>query len=218
MRTLLLVASIFMSSTGSLLAADLLRGSDYDWSGAYVGAHAGHSWGETGNSWRNMATVWNTWQPDGNISYDSAAGGIHAGYLWRQGWFAYGIEGDFTWTSLKGDDRQFAGQVNALEISHLATIRGRLGVPIGSALLFATGGLAVGEIEKKDVTLGLSNSNDLVGWTVGGGLEYALMGGLRARLEYQYVDFGSVVSGLVYDHRADDVDIQSVRGGVSYGF
>ncbi|WP_411028748.1 outer membrane protein, partial [Salmonella sp. s59944] len=68
------------------------------------------------------------------------------------------------------------------------------------------------------LTLGWSTSNDVVGWTVGGGLEYALMGGLRARVEYQYVDFGSVVSSLNYDHRADDIDIHSVRGGLSYGF
>lgn len=57
-----------------------------------------------------------------------------------------------------------------------------------------------------------------MGWTIGGGLEYAVLGSLRARVEYQYVDFGSVVSGLAYDHRADDIDIQSMRGGVSYGF
>ena len=49
-------------------------------------------------------------------------------------------------------------------------------------------------------------------------MEYAFSAGLRARVEYQYIDFGSVVSGLAYDHRADDLDIQSVRGGLSYGF
>ena len=94
-------------------------------------------------------------------------------------------------------------------MSYVSTIR---------ALLFATAGIAIGEITKSDFTTGTSNSNDLVGWTVGAGIEYALFGGLRARAEYQYVDFGSAVSGLVYDHRADDLDIHSLRGGVSYGF
>lgn len=218
MRTFLLAASIFVSSTGSLFAFDFLRGSDHDWSGFHVGGHAGQSWGETGNSWRNALAGYPTWQPDGDISYDSASGGVHAGYLWQQGWFAYGVEGDFTWASLKGDDRQFAGRVNGLEMDHFGTVRARLGVVQGRALVFATGGIAFSEIDKKDLTVGRSNSNDLVGWVVGGGFEYALFSRVRARVEYQYIDFGSVVSGLDYDHRADDVDIQSVRAGVSYGF
>lgn len=218
MRTALVVGFILATSASSLCASELLKGSNYDWSGLYVGAQAGTSWGETGNSWRNANAGYPDWLPDGEISYDSSAIGLHLGYLWQSGWLAYGIEGDITWSSLKGDDSQFAGFVNELKMSRFATIRARMGVTTGRALLFATAGLAVGEIEKNDLTLNASSSNDLVGWTVGGGIEYALVDNLRARAEYQYVDFGSVVSGLNYDHRADNVKIHSLRGGLSYGF
>lgn len=215
MRLAIVVSLIFTLSAGAARSGELLKGGLYDWSGPYAGAHAGKAWGETGNSWRNSVTPW---QPDGDISYDNTASGVHLGYLWQRGWLAYGIEGDVTWASLKGDDSQFAGLVNALEMDHFSTIRARAGYAYDKALLFVTAGVAFGEIDKKDLTLNSSNSNDLVGWTAGGGLEYAILGGLRARAEYQYIDFGSVVSGLAYDHRADNVEIHNVRGGLSYGF
>jgi len=81
---------------------------------------------------------------------------------------AYGIEGDFSWASLKGDDSQFAGYVNALEINYIGTIRARAGVAYGRSLVYATGGIAFSSIEKKDLTNGRSVSNDLVGWTLDG--------------------------------------------------
>ena len=92
MRTALAMGLILASFAGDLRAAEL-RGAIYDWSGLYVGAHAGKSWGETGNSWRNTATPWT---PDGDISYDNSAAGLHLGYLWQRGSFVYGLEGAFT--------------------------------------------------------------------------------------------------------------------------
>ncbi|MGE0024227.1 MAG: outer membrane protein [Hyphomicrobium sp.] len=203
---------IFLSMTCSAAAGD---GRTQDWHGFYIGGHVGASWGETGNSWRNNVTPWT---PDGDISYDNVSSGLHLGHLWQQDWLAVGIEGDVTWASLKGDDSQFAGLVNAIEMNTVGTIRARAGVVQGPSLFYATGGIAFGDLEKKDLTLGASASNDLVGWTIGGGYEHAFIGGWRGRIEYQYVDFGSAVSGLSYDHRADDLDIQSLRAGVSYGF
>ena len=187
------------------------------WNGFYVGAHLGRSWGETGNSWR-FRPAGTSWTADGEISYDSTSGGIHAGHLWQYGPLAFGVEGDFTWGSLKGDDSKFAGALNALEMDYVSTIRGRLGFVNGPSLIYATAGVALAELDKKDLDAQTSVSNDVSGWTVGAGYEHMLWGGLRARVEYQYVNFGSTVSGLAYDHRADDLDIHTVRGGMSYGF
>lgn len=212
MRTFFASSLLVFAVTAS--AADRAFADPHDWNGFYAGAHLGKSWGETGNSWRNATP----WVPDGDISYDSVSGGLHVGHLWQYGALVFGIEGDYSWASLKGDDTQFAGLVNAIEMDYVATIRGRLGFASGRSLIYATGGIAFSELDKKDLSLGNSASNDLVGWTVGAGYEHALWGGWRARAEYQYIDFGSTVSALVYEHRADDLTIHSVRGGVSYGF
>lgn len=212
MRALIASALLVTSVNSTALAGDSSTG---DWSGFYVGGHVGYAWGETGNSWRNNVTPWT---PDGDISYDDVSSGLHLGHLWQNGWLAYGIEGDITWSSLEGDDSQFAGLVNAVEMNYMATIRARAGVTRGPSLFYATGGVAFSELEKKDLTLGSSATNDLVGWTIGGGYEHAFTGGWRGRIEYLYVDFGTAVSSLGYDHRANDLDVQSVRAGVSYGF
>lgn len=214
----LIAGLFFIAFVSTSHAADRSSGAAHDWSGFYVGAHLGKSWGETGNSWRNIPLGYPDWEPDGDISYSSISGGLHAGYLWQRNAFVYGIEGDFTWASLKGDDSQFAGLVNALEINYVGTFRGRLGFAQGNSLFYATSGIAFSSIDKKDITSNLAVSNDLVGWTIGGGYEHAFGRALRARIEYQYVDFGSVTSGLSYDHRADDLRIHSVRAGLSYGF
>ena len=204
---------LFVAATTA--ATDRSIADANDWNGLYVGAHLGKSWGESGNAWRNGTNLWSV---DGDVSYSSTSGGLHLGHLWQYGALALGVEGDVTWATLRGNDSQFEGLMNAIEMDYVATVRGRLGFVTGPSLLYATAGVAFSELEKQDVTRGKSTSNDLVGWTVGAGYEHALWGGLRARVEYQYVDFGSTVSALDYDHRADDIHIHSVRGGMSYGF
>jgi outer membrane immunogenic protein len=218
MRALLGAALIIVASAGPSYAADKTWGARPTWSGFYIGAHIGKAWERTGNSWRNISAGYPDWGPDGDISSSSAAGGLHAGYLWQFNSLVLGIEGDFSWMSLKGDDSQFAGFVNELEIDHIGTVRGRLGIARSSSLVYATGGIAFSSVDKRDLTNGFSASHDLVGWTIGGGYEHAFGQGFRGRLEYQYIDFGSVVSGLSYDHRADDLHIHSLRAGLSYGF
>ena len=64
-------------------------------------------------------------------------------------------------------------------------------------LLYATGGLGYGEVDSSAV-IGLvptafsAVSNTHVGWTVGAGIEGAIGGNWTARLEYLYVDLGTV--------------------------
>jgi outer membrane immunogenic protein len=97
------------------------------------------------------------------------------------------------------------------------TVRARLGfLPIERLLVFATGGLAYGETKQNAsiTTLGAgfgqgvnpdgssilcvtgacvagANSRTSAGWTVGGGLEYAIWDAVTIKAEYLYMDLGS---------------------------
>lgn len=221
MRVFAASALFFSAAIGNAFAGN---SGARDWSGPYIGANIGYAWGETGNAWRSPGAGYTDWQPDGDISYANAIGGAHAGYLKQFGKLVIGAEIDIGATSLKGDDSQSAGLINAIEINYVGTIRARLGYAFDSSLLYATGGFAYGDYVKKDETYGWSQSDNLTGWTVGGGYEYALTNNWSARVEYQYVDLGSVNSlltdgnGSYYFHRASDVSVQSVRSGLSYGF
>ena len=103
-------------------------------------------------------------------------------------------------------------------ISWFGTVRGRLGFLIGDqVLLYGTGGLAYGRVELSGITnvngsevtntgagtvpltpaaTAFSESRTKVGYAVGGGIEgkclYLLPAGWTWKLEYLYVDLGSV--------------------------
>ncbi|MGY3585334.1 outer membrane immunogenic protein [Bradyrhizobium sp. USDA 4341] len=92
---------------------------------------------------------------------------------------------------------------NTSKIDWFGTVRGRIGfVPTERVLIYATGGLAYGEVKthianSEAFSTGLSrlwlgdNSDVRVGWTAGAGLEYAFANNWTLRGEYLYVDLGS---------------------------
>ncbi|MBR1201172.1 porin family protein [Bradyrhizobium sp. AUGA SZCCT0051] len=91
----------------------------------------------------------------------------------------------------------------ASKIDWFGTVRGRIGfVPAERLLIYGTGGLAYGEVKTHIANsevfsngvsrLWLGDTSDVrVGWTVGGGLEYAFTNNWTLRGEYLYVDLGS---------------------------
>ena len=110
--------------------------------------------------------------------------GLHLGYLWQQDALVLGIEGDGEFADIDGDTDVFLFEGNPepigsveQEIDWLASLRLRAGFAWDRALIYATGGLAVGGVELS-ADLGdigsESKSNTEWGWTIGGGLEYAL--------------------------------------------
>jgi outer membrane immunogenic protein len=80
------------------------------------------------------------------------------------------------------------------KLEWFGTVRGRAGVLVSpTVLLYATGGLAYGEVKTSEIIGGLagfSNSDTRVGYTVGAGIEGVIGGNWTAKLEYLYVDLG----------------------------
>ena len=120
----------------------------------------------------------------------SGLGGAHAGYNWQNGMFLYGVEGDISAMHLHSamsgglnfpsptDSAVTTGAIN-----WYGTLRGRLGVTFGQALLYGTGGLAVGQTKLDSVfntaggvTTALHLSDTRVGWVVGAGFDLAAPG------------------------------------------
>jgi len=101
----------------------------------------------------------------------------------------------------------------AESLDWFGTVRGRIGVLADpKVLLYATGGLAYGEVGASNTVggfnitgpqgvngstitpfaAGSSNSSLRVGWTVGAGVEGVIGGNWTAKLEYLYIDLGNV--------------------------
>jgi opacity protein-like surface antigen len=166
----------------------------YTWSGFYVGANLGGAFGsETGS----IPTATYSNNPTGVL------GGVQAGYnfLPAPNWLV-GIEGDINWTFTEDNvivpDPAFASTVTS-DHRWYATLEGRLGMVQGPLLLFVKGGAAW-----KNATYTVSGAfaggppaivsanNTQAGWTLGVGAEYLLPSGWSGKIEYDFLDFGSL--------------------------
>ena len=181
----------------------------YNWTGCYIGANAGGKWGRfTGDETVAVVPVAGTlvFANTGNNNGDFMGGG-QIGCQWQTGAWVFGIEGDGDATSIR---RSFVapatvffpflpGDTFDVKNDWQASVRGRLGYAWDRWMIYATGGVAFANI---DATIGfvpapfafptlfLNNSRTLTGFTVGGGVEYAILDNLSLGIEYRFSDFG----------------------------
>jgi outer membrane immunogenic protein len=164
----------------------------YNWTGGYVGINGGGGWG----------------------SNDSSGGfvGGTLGYNWQTGSTVFGLETDIAWSGIEG-----TSTLGALPITTgsdwFGTVRGRIGYAWDRALLFASGGLAYGNVHANTPLASFDTTN--AGWALGGGVEFALQGPWTAKVEYLHIDLGDV--GTVLGQNVS-YDADLVRAGLNYRF
>jgi outer membrane immunogenic protein len=189
----------------------------FTWTGLYLGGQIGYAWGT------DTLTV----SPFGfgtNFTPNGVVGGAHIGYNLQLNQFVAGLEGDVEGT---GISRNFSpgGVLYDTKIPVQGSIRGRLGVAFDRALLYATGGAEFAGFENSVTGFPGSdqNSTTRTGWTIGGGIEYAVTGNWSVRAEYRYADFGHFADptpftfgfGSFVNHHETE---NAVRAGFSYKF
>lgn len=237
-------ASVLM--IGAAQAADIIEPTYYDWTGGYIGLQGGYAWGEN-----DVSPDVDVLQPallglfdtddkpivldpsqDGQIGMDGFVGGAHAGYNWQADSIVFGLEGDIEYADLSGktdifvfgDDLEPSGEAEQ-SIDWLGSLRLRLGYAMDRALIYATGGLAVGGVDMEvsfDELGSESESETAWGWTVGGGFEYAFTDELSGRIEYRYTDLGDTEASVDADGISGDFEFENtfhaVRAGLSWHF
>ena len=179
-------------------------------------------------------------------------GGGQIGCNWQWGVWVIGVEGDGSATNKEGQAFEplvFANVNRAAWVSQtqerwLVTARGRLGLTnfwwFGpQTLVYVTGGGAWAKIDTSEffaggaacapggitVNCGIQGSNTRSGWTVGGGLEYALGYGWSAKGEFLYVkfdNFTTLTDGPLNRNNlvSHDVKLEDYvwRAGLNYKF
>jgi outer membrane immunogenic protein len=214
----LLAAAMAMPS----LAADLPRPvykaapnfvAPFSWTGFYVGLNGGYAWGKADVS--NSAGSFTTGSTDGGL-----LGGT-LGYNLQTGNWVWGIETDIDYAFIKGNTSNAAtcsGGTCELKNTWLGTTRGRIGYALGRWLPYFTGGAAYGSA-KVSTPLG-SETDTSLGWTLGGGVEYAFLGAWSAKLEYLYADLGkfSCSASVCALSTTYEPKINMVRVGLNYRF
>lgn len=177
----------------------------YNWSGFYIGGHLGYGWGD--NEVTNLTTGTKS-----NLAADGFLGGAQIGFNWQTGAFVFGVEGDWSWTNADGSTSIPAAV--AADYNWYGTATARVGYAFDNMLWYVKGGAAWMDT---DYTLGGVTVGDTrTGWTVGTGLEWAISPNWSAKLEYNYLDFGTDRPAPL----AIDVDSQAhlVKLGLNYRF
>ncbi|MBB5275045.1 outer membrane protein [Rhizobium rosettiformans] len=146
----------------------------FSWAGGYAGILTGYGWGD--GEIEGIA---------GSEDFDGARFGGFVGYNWDLGnQLVVGLEGDlnYDWNEETVLGQDFDSGLNW-------SARARVGYAMDRALLYVAGGYTGTNIST-DGPLG-SDDDTLHGWTIGGGVDYALTDRMFTRVEYRYNDFGS---------------------------
>ncbi len=204
------------------------------WTGFYIGAHLGGTWGSSEANGSTGVTLDDSWSasPSGLV-----AGGT-LGYNWQLRPVIYGVEGDLGNLGLAGSGGYYVpfgyDASTSTDAGFYMTLRGRLGVLMNGWMLFVTGGYlgadtTISVLESCDIfcgtpTVSAESSGFRNGWTIGGGFEAALEGAWTAKVEYLYYDLGSTTlttpagSGIGANTWSVGTDGSMVRAGINYRF
>lgn len=248
----------------------------YSWTGWYVGVNAGYSTQDNhvslGGDPFTVAFLNDPTRTFGPFPFNTRTSGflgggqIGANYQVSPLW-VLGVEADIQGGDVRGPFSNTsavpvrdallpppaapatATSVNEYEkrLAYLGTVRGRVGVLVTpSVLLYATGGLAYGEVEtsaaantfitnsqfggptRRSINTG-TNSETKFGWTAGVGAEWRVSGNWSVKGEYLYYDLGTTTVNAnfqgnlfggppIYTSFSSRVDGHFARIGLNYSF
>jgi outer membrane immunogenic protein len=224
MKKVMFVAGVLALSMSAAGAADLgprmvtkappMATAIYNWTGCYIGGHAGGAWSNSSMTFNNGAGL----VEDFGFNPSSFFGGGQVGcqYQFAPNWVV-GAEGTWSGTSLSQTDLSVLAPTRSrtFKLDQIATATAKLGYTWGPWMLYAKGGFADARID----TFAINNATGVVGdvrqwqtgWTVGGGLDYMVMPNFIVGAEFNYYRFGfdrnipasDGTIGIVSNSRAD---------------
>ncbi|WP_279477755.1 outer membrane protein [Aureimonas sp. SK2] len=174
-----------------------------------------------------------------NDDSDGFIGGVHIGYDYELaaslggGTFVIGAVADLSYV----DVERYGGLTDGVntiaarqELDYLATARLRAGAGFDRVLVYATGGVAFGDVETTIVNSfvgGVSNSDTRVGYAVGAGADFLVAQNFSLGLEYLYTNLGSKDLAQTFNNADygdlgvvsdDDFDFHTVWAKASFRF
>jgi outer membrane immunogenic protein len=213
----------------------------YNWTGIYIGGNVGYGWGST----QSTAVTGNANFPVGFVfdraDMTGALGGGQIGINYQVANWVFGVEGKYSWADITGSETSFSPLIagnrtlSDSKLTWLATATGRVGYAWNNWLPYVKGGAAWTHNESNTTTstaLGVVTatavgSETRSGWTVGAGLEYGFWNNWSARLEYDYLDFGTASVGRTFTSgaaigttatRNNEMHVSVVEAALNYRF
>ena len=212
----------------------------YNWTGFYIGGHIGGGWADQGAV--ELAPGTNAF-PTGTVfagkNMSGFLGGVQGGYNWQINNIVLGVEGEYTWADVSGTATtvstvpRFLGfsSISTAKLQDIALVTGRLGYAANNWLFYVKGGGAWGQGKSFSFNNNAngtlfdtsSASADRSGWVVGVGAEWGFAPNWSAKIEYNYIDFGSTKVTLnssngTQSFVSSSETVNIVKAGVNYRF
>lgn len=191
----------------------------FSWTGGYVGAEAGYNWTNARLSLPGVPTA-------ASVDPSGFTLGAHAGYRYQ--FYNNMVLGGEVRGFANFDNRSVTGYAGApnqtvIENNWGGDARVTLGYAFGRFMPYIAGGVALADYDGYTTIVGGSSgfSDTRAGWTIGGGLAYAITDNLITRLDYSYSDFGSrthATPGVPGGATRVRLDTHALRAGLSYKF
>ena len=214
---------ISLNSTASMLAASLLLTTSSfiapanadgnfetnNWLGPYFGLHGG----------MNQRSV--DFDRLQDAEEEGLKFGVHGGYNFRMNAIVLGIEGDISTGDSKLEFKATDGSSANLSYDWSSTLRGRIGLPIGPVMLYATAGWGWTKsklIERTQISDPTSKETTISGPVIGAGAEAFILPGVMARAEFLNIDYTNEdysFSDVIVAKEGADTSDQMFRLGIS---
>ena len=155
------------------------------WSGFYIGAHGGGGWGDVDATLTSIT---------GSYNVDGFLIGGQAGWNWQEGPFVIGVVADASLGDIDGKwvfDTGPPARNLTTDYDFLGTGRLRAGYATDQFLIYGSGGIAMASVKSVRSSPAASDSDFMVGYAAGGGLEFVIDERWTMNIEYLYRDFGN---------------------------
>ncbi|MDX6805302.1 outer membrane protein [Terrihabitans rhizophilus] len=229
----------------------------HDWTGFYAGVNVGYGSGDIGTTDSTVTTTGplvgipaeslpdGTTFPgdDSSADIEGVIGGGQIGYNHQVGSLVFGIEGTIQGAELETSSAFLGSEAGPFYETEAAldfygTVVGRVGFAFDRVLVYANGGLAIGqgsaslsitggtEEDPTGPTFSDDQEETFFGYAVGAGVEFAMFDNWSVKAEYQYLDFGDETFDFEFPATGDgssatstgEIDLHTVKVGLNYHF
>lgn len=161
--------------------------------GSYLGVDVGYGAGQANSEkYGNIGGPHIFTQADANV--DGSILGAHIGHNWAggTGWI-FGLEAEFRYEGLDGDDSGSGGDINELSTNWEGSLQAHLGTMISPTTMFyVLGGWSILDADSNVLNPPLETvSETFNGWTAGAGIEFGLSPTANLRIQYRYSDYST---------------------------
>lgn len=180
-----LAAAILIASVPAITNAQSIKTGD--WAGYHGGIYT------TVTNWADSThDNLDTGNTTGDFDLNGRTTGLLLGADWQQDNIVYGVEFDAGWGSIDGKTDVICSLGGCeTDITAIYSLRGRLGYSYGQFLPYVTAGAVMATIEA-DVNDGLGHDDENVyGYTLGIGTDFAVNDQFSLGAELLYMDFNS---------------------------